>query len=392
MVFYCNDSGVLRDFLLHFPRTLYSLKQWVNLSKSFEEYVVCARCHTLYKKSECILRLPSGERGLKCDYVRYPNHPQRAHRKKCGTELMKKVKIGTSYKLVPRKSYVYYSIIDSLKKLVKSPGFLENCEAWRTRRTPPNWLTDVYDGRLWKEWMKYENHPYLEAPGNLIFMLNIDWFQPFTHVQYSVGVIYLVIQNLPRSLRFRPENIIIVSMIPGPKEPSCSDLNSYLSCMIEDLLKLWEGVVMKTPYQVFPNRLIRAALVYISSDLPATRKICGFYAVNALHGCSKCLKKFPSVNLKTNYSGFDRNNWQVRKKSHHVRQAYRAKDAATHSEREQIERQFGIRYSELLRLPYLDIVRCHLVDPMHNLFLGTAKKLLVLCFGDFALGGPPASA
>ena len=85
LVFYCNDSGVLRDFLLHFPRTLYSLKQWVNLSKSFEEYVVCARCHTLYKKSECILRLPSGERGLKCDYVRYPNHPQRAHRKKCGT-------------------------------------------------------------------------------------------------------------------------------------------------------------------------------------------------------------------------------------------------------------------------------------------------------------------
>ena len=53
-------------------------------------------------------------------------------------------------------------------------------------------------------------------------MLNIDWFQLFDHIQYSIGVIYLVIQNLPRSLRFKPENIIIVSTIPGPKEPSCA--------------------------------------------------------------------------------------------------------------------------------------------------------------------------
>ena len=50
----------------------------------------------------------------------------------------------------------------------------------------------------------------------------------------------------------------------------------------------------------------------------------------------------------------------------------------THKAREQIERQFGIRYSELLRPPYFDVVRCHLVYPMHNLFLGTAKKLLTL--------------
>ena len=35
-------------------------------------------------------------------------------------------------------------------------------------------------------------------------------------------------------------------------------------------------------------------------------------------------------------------------------------------------------YSELLRLPYFDIVWCHLVDPMHNLFLGTSKRIMSL--------------
>lgn len=35
---------------------------------------------------------------------------------------------------------------------------------------------------------------------------------------------------------------------------------------------------------------------------------------------------------------------------------------------EGIQHEAGVRYSELLRLPYFDIVRFHLVDPMHNLF------------------------
>ena len=46
-----------------------------------------------------------------------------------------------------------------------------------------------------KEW-----YPIFGGTGNLLLMLNIDWFKPFEHMQYSIGVIYLVIQNLPRSV------------------------------------------------------------------------------------------------------------------------------------------------------------------------------------------------
>lgn len=48
-------------------------------------------------------------------------------------------------------------------------------------------------------------------------MLNCDWFQPFAQSRYTVGVIYLVILNLPRAIRFRSENIIITGIIPGSK-------------------------------------------------------------------------------------------------------------------------------------------------------------------------------
>ena len=37
----------------------------------------------------------------------------------------------------------------------------------------------------------------------------------------------------------------------------------------------------------------RAAVISISSDVPATRKICGLKSHSAVLGCSRCLKKFP---------------------------------------------------------------------------------------------------
>ena len=46
--------------------------------------------------------------------------------------------------------------------------------------------------------------------------MNCDWFKPFDHSTYSVGVLYLVIL----------ENILIAGIIPGPSEPSYTEINS----------------------------------------------------------------------------------------------------------------------------------------------------------------------
>ena len=48
-------------------------------------------------------------------------------------------------------------------------------------------------------------------------------------------------------------------------------------------------------------------------------------------------------------------------------------DAATSVQRSEMESSFGLRYSQLLELPYFDPIRGHAVDPMQNLLLGTAK-------------------
>lgn len=48
-------------------------------------------------------------------------------------------------------------------------------------------------------------------------MLNLDWFQPFKHVKYSVGVLYAVILNLPRDERFKLKNVLLIGVIPDLK-------------------------------------------------------------------------------------------------------------------------------------------------------------------------------
>ena len=91
----------------------------------------------------------------------------------------------------------------------------------------------------------------MSLPNNLALGLGCDWFQPYKHVTYSVGVLYLVIFNLPREERFKMENIILLGIIPGPSEPK-KTMNSYLGPFVQDLLEFWEGVaIWHKPSQSF---------------------------------------------------------------------------------------------------------------------------------------------
>ena len=60
---------------------------------------------------------------------------------------------------------------------------------------------DVFDGKVWRDFLFVGGEPLLAGDRTLAMMLNVDWFQPFKLVRYSVGVLYLVIMNLPRHER-----------------------------------------------------------------------------------------------------------------------------------------------------------------------------------------------
>ena len=118
-------------------------------------------------------------------------------------------------------------------------------------------------------------------------------------------------------------------------------------------------------------------LLCAACDIPASRKLGGFVGHNALKGCSRCLKSFPTEHFgeASDYSGFDRRTWPSRSLAVHQEKGMSWRHARTLSDRSDIERNFGVRYTELLRLPYFDTSRFIIVDPMHNMLLGNAKHI-----------------
>jgi len=170
-----------------------------------------------------------------CSHVCWPNHPQPSERLPCGAALMRNVRTkngGTA--IQPFRIYPYQSLINGIQQLVLRDKFLKDVEHWRTRVVPPGFLCDVYEGAVWKELLA---EGYLQSSYNLCLTINVDWFQPFVHTrklhykrfcllyilfltEYSVDAIYLVIQNLPHAIRFKKDNVILVGLIPGPKEPN----------------------------------------------------------------------------------------------------------------------------------------------------------------------------
>ena len=67
----------------------------------------------------------------------------------------------------------------------------------------PGLYTDIYYGAVWNDFLQVYGKSFLSAPYNLCLKLNVNWIQPFDHTQYNKGLIYLVIENLPRSERFK---------------------------------------------------------------------------------------------------------------------------------------------------------------------------------------------
>ena len=115
---------------------------------------------------------------------------------------------------VPKKIFYYQEIKESIQRIIQQPDLLHTCNTWKDRMLldSRNILGDVVDGRILQDVMNLVKKPssHLNTFG---LLLNFDWFQPYKHVSYSVGVVYAVLINLPRHLRYKLENIIIIGVM-----------------------------------------------------------------------------------------------------------------------------------------------------------------------------------
>ncbi len=358
---------------------------------------MCPKCFSLFDPNDCLYNDTFNSQGqhiVRCSKVcEYKRGSQgRYCHEPIGRETPKLISRDFS-EYLPRLVYPVRSIRTAIEQILMRPGMKAKMKEWKTRdiTCDGNIISDVYDGRVWKEFFNDINGKMSEINDDDLgvgLMINIDWFKPCKHSQYSVGAIYIVILNLPRRIRFLSENVITVALVPGGHEHKlCDNINKLLKPIVDELLALWAHKGLKVKTLESPDRkcTLRAALLLASCDQPAIRKLCGFIGHGSKQGCFKCHKEFKSQKTKPKgtdgkegsvmiASGFEQ--CESRTREEHIEFQKEYNKLTRISEMDKFQSQTGYRCTELLRLPYFDTVRFSIIDTLHNVFLGTGKLLI----------------
>jgi hypothetical protein len=227
----------------NFPNSLYIAKKYLNIFQPKMQLAVCNNCHKMHNIKDIITYKKEGKVAIKnCLHEEFPNNPIPSRRNQCNNPLsiLKKNKGETI--AVPHMLYPKPSIRQQLSMLYQRPDFEDMLKLSGVQREGDIY-SDIYDGKIWKTF-PFDGSTFFTpetATTHLGLLFNLDWFQPFTYTQHSTGAIYASICNLPRSERNKPENIIYLGILPGPKEVELERINHYLASIIDELLELWKG-------------------------------------------------------------------------------------------------------------------------------------------------------
>lgn len=375
-----NDQKLLHDF----PADPDKATKHFHLDGKSIIYAVCpnGKCHRTYRPTF------EGNSPILI-YPKYCMHKEYQNGASCGERLTRLRCIKDINIEVPIKTFVSFDFKDWFAGLLSRPGFEERMDsAWQSKALEDGVMHDIFDGEYIRSFKGPDGRPFSLGgeEGRYFFSLSVDFFNPYTNKQSgkksSVGLISVVCLNLPPSMRYKPENMFLSGIIPGPKEPPLTALNHYLKPLVDDFIDFWEtGVNISRTYNYETGRLVRCALLLLVCDLPAARKAAGFASSAHEHFCSIC----HCTRSQHGYGHLDYDMWRKRTNSECRSFASRFEVAKDEETRAELFKQSGIRWSELLRLPYFDIVQCVVVDAMHNLFLGLIKEHFTSILG---IGSP----
>ena len=356
----------LNSVICGIPLDIQRIFDVLNLHPHTQSFICCPECYKLYPDS-----LDSPDR---CTYQPTLDSEM------CNTLLYKRRVTRGISKTYPTRKFLYNDMKAWMANMLSRPDIEAHADRnvfanSQNHRTDLE-LRDIWDGKVFREFKGPDGKLFIQPgsqEGRYIFSLCMDGFNPFIMKEagkkVSVCSIYMVLLNLPVGVRYRVENMYLVGIIPGPREPSLEQINHVLGPLVDDLLCFWEpGVFIKHTAHYAKGRLCHAALIPVVCDLPAARQISGFASHASTHFCSFC--KLPLHDI----DNLEANSWPVRTLTEHRQSASAWKSATSSAEQSKLYRQNGVRWSELLRLPYWDPTTFVVLDCMHSLLLGDLQR------------------
>ena len=355
--------------LYRFPRDPRTVLSSLKLKPDVQTFICCPKCFALYP--------PDAETSDFCSFR------EATTSKPCNESLAHFKTVGNTTKRVVTREYFHQILKIWLGKLLCRPGIEQLLDRDVFSGDSDHPQMDVFSGDALRQFSDRDGSTFLPSrpsEGRYIFGLSVDAFNPFLNKQAgkkaSSTAIYMVLLNLPPSIRYKVENMYLAGIIPGPREPSLTQINHLLRPLVNELLEFWDPGVWYTSTPCFASgKLVRAALVPLICDLKAARQVMGHGSHSARKFCSICDLSWERRNEITEASRVPVPMDQFKKR------ALDWKLARSQSERDKLFKKHGVRWSVLLDLPYWDPPRYTIVDSMHTILLGHLHRHCSIIWG-----------
>ncbi|KAL3849603.1 hypothetical protein ACJIZ3_011485 [Penstemon smallii] len=194
-------------------------------------------------------------------------------------------------KKIPQKVLRYFPLKPRLQRLFVNKDIAENMRWHKEKRVhEENALRHPADSEAWIDFDS--KHPLFGNDSrNVRLGLASDGFTPFSNMgtSYSIWPVILVPYNLPPWMCMKDPYFMLSMLIPGPKGPG-NEIDVYLQPLVDELKELW-GPGIET-YDAYKEEkfVLRAALMWTISDLPALSYLSG-WPTSGYNACPVCMSE-----------------------------------------------------------------------------------------------------
>lgn len=181
--------------------------------------------------------------------------------------------------------FIEIPIIAQIAIMFKRKDFYKNLmHRFVRKKINQDNLEDIYDGSVYKQ--LFENSGFLSKPSNISFMWNSDGVPLFRSSKFSIWPLYLVINELPYSMRFRPENVLFAGLWFGLKKP---EPHVFIGAFKPSFKRLYNGVELELANGT--TLTVSAVILTGTCDLPAKALFLCLKQYNGNYGCTTCKTK-----------------------------------------------------------------------------------------------------
>ncbi|KAJ3899897.1 hypothetical protein F5879DRAFT_810115, partial [Lentinula edodes] len=335
------------------PKDVHTIVDCYDIDPTLHTFVACPTCYALYPLTDEALKNAESvyQANKPLPVCNERSHPDSAP---CGTTLWKTRRIDRRTFVTPIRKQIFQDLKEWIGRIVATPGF-EDAIAQHQQSPPPadgDPERDFVDSTTFRQFKGADGESYaipkVGPSGSpdlrLVTSLGFDAFNPF-HSKTAHAI-----------------NMYLLTVMTG--KPSQHHINFTLRKLVKQLLPFWEGVFYVRTARYFLGRRVFIALIPAVCDTEGAHQLSGFASHSHTYFCRRCLLQIGDIHNLVPQT------WIMCDPAQHRQLALKWKEASTEEERQKIYDEFGIRWSELLELPYWDPVLFTIIDDMHFAQLG----------------------